>query len=238
MHKSKISDALRVLFVRESANVKTGKIPVTYSAENTCPPSCPHFRGSCYAEGFHTRLAWNRAGRDGLAWGELCKRIESLPLNTLWRHNIAGDLPGEGENVDIKALAALVLANLGKRGFTYSHKKSPSAIRAIRSANRAGFTINLSADDAGEADTLAKLNAGPVVSVVPIDCPEKSETPEGRKIIVCPAQSRENVTCETCGLCARADRDVIIGFRAHGTRAKKADVIARKVIPIAIAGRA
>lgn len=222
----------KTLFIKKSANAKTGPIPVTYSDEKTCPPSCPHYRGSCYAEGYHTRLAWNRTGRDGLEWGELCERIESLPLNTLWRHNIAGDLPGEGESVDSKALAALVLANLGKRGFTYSHKTSPSAIRAIRAANRAGFTVNLSADNAGEADTLAALNAGPVVAVVPIDTPEKTYTPGGRKIIICPAQSREGVTCKTCGLCARADRDAIIGFRAHGMREKLANEIARKVIPL------
>jgi hypothetical protein len=35
-----------------------------------------------------------------------------------------------------------------------------------------------------------------------------------------------------CGLCARADRRVIIGFRAHGTRARIADAKARRVIPI------
>jgi hypothetical protein len=51
-------------------------------------------------------------------------------------------------------------------------------------------------------------------------------------IIVCPAQTRDDVTCETCGLCARADRAVIVGFRAHGTRARVADAKARRVIPI------
>jgi hypothetical protein len=57
-------------------------------------------------------------------------------------------------------------------------------------------------------------------------------TPEGRTIIVCPAQTREDITCATCGLCARADRRVIIGFRAHGSRARVTDALARRVIPI------
>jgi hypothetical protein len=227
----------KVLFVSKSSNAKTGPIPVTYSEEKTCPPSCPHYRGSCYAEGYHTRLAWNRADRDGIAWGELCDRIAALPTGSLWRHNVAGDIPGEGESVDAQALRKLIRANKGKRGFTYSHKKSPDAIRAIRAANKNGFTVNLSADDAGEADALAKFKAGPVVCVVPIDTPEKTETPAGRKIIVCPAQSRDGITCATCGLCARADRDVIIGFRAHGMREKQADAISKRVIPI-FAGKA
>jgi len=50
---------------------------------------------------------------------------------------------------------------------------------------------------------------------------------------VCPAQTREDVTCASCGLCAIPDRRVIIGFRAHGTRARVADAKARRVIPIA-----
>ena len=91
---------------------------------------------------------------------------------------------------------------------------------------------DLSADDAGEADTLAATGQ-PTVCIVPIDTPSKTTTPAGRPIIVCPAQTREDVTCQTCGLCARADRTVIIGFRAHGTRAKIADARSRRVIPIA-----
>jgi hypothetical protein len=97
-------------------------------------------------------------------------------------------------------------------------------------ATQWGFTVNLSADDAGDADALAELNAGPVVAIVPIDTPEKSFTPAGRVIVVCPAQTRDNVTCATCGLCARADRAVIVGFRAHGTRARVTDAKARRVI--------
>ena len=219
------------LFVRQSSNVKTGKIPVTYSARSTCPESCPHYRSDCYAEGYHTALAWNRAD-NGLAWAELCEKIASLPDNTLWRHNVAGDLPGSGEKIDTKALSALVSANKGKRGFTYTHKKSAQAIKSIRAANRKGFTINLSADDAGEADKLADLQAGPVVAIVPIDTSEKSYTPKGRLIVVCPAQTRENVTCSSCGLCSRANRETIVGFLAHGNKAKLADAKARRVIPL------
>jgi hypothetical protein len=134
--------------------------------------------------------------------------------------------------VDAAALGEVVKANKGRRGFTYTHKKTPEAIKWIRHANAWGFTINLSADDAGEADTLAELNAGPVVCIVPIDTPAQAQTPAGRPITVCPAQTREYMTCAVCQLCQRADRKAIIGFRAHGTKAAETDARARRVIPI------
>jgi len=218
-------------FIPESSNRKTGAIPVTYTEQASCPPSCPHYRADCYAEDFYTRMAWDKVPQRGGTLEALCEAVAALPEGQLWRHNVAGDLPGEGEAVDPAALGEIVRANIGRRGFTYTHKKSPEALAWAAHATRWGFTVNLSADDAGEADALAEH--GPVCAIVPTDTPEKSYTPEGRTIIVCPAQTREDVTCASCGLCAIPDRRVIIGFRAHGTRARVADAKARRVIPIA-----
>jgi hypothetical protein len=221
---------MRALFVEKSENRKTGKIPVTYTERSSCPPSCPHIGADCYAEDFYTRMAWDRAN-DGLAWGELCERVQSLPDGQLWRHNVAGDLPGDHETINPVLLGDLVRANLGKRGFTYTHKKTPDSLQWIKHANAWGFTVNLSADDAGEADFLADTGAGPVVCIVPMDTPTRSQTPKGRPIVICPAQDRKT-TCEDCQLCQRADRAVIVGFRAHGSKAIKTDARARRVIPI------
>lgn len=223
---------MKIHFIRQSANTKTGPIPVTYSQRETCPPSCPHYRADCYAEDYYTRLSWDKVAARGGSLADLCESVAALPAGQLWRFNVAGDLPGAGETVDAAALGEIVAANAGRRGFTYTHKKSADALHWAGHATRWGFTVNLSADDAGEADLLAEADAGPVVAIVPTDTPEKSYTPAGRTIIVCPAQSRDGVTCETCGLCARADRGVIIGFRAHGSRARVTDAKARRVIPI------
>lgn len=217
--------------ILQSSNRKTGPIPVTYSQRETCPPSCPHYRADCYAEDFYTRMAWDKVPQRGGDLAALCETVAALPDRQLWRHNVAGDLPGVGESVDPVALGQIVLANLGRRGFTYTHKKSHDAIYWAGHATAWGFTVNLSADDAGEADTLAETGL-PVTCIVPTDTPEKTYTPEGRVIIVCPAQTREDVSCATCQLCARANRGVIVGFRAHGTRARVADAKARRVIPI------
>jgi hypothetical protein len=150
-----------------------------------------------------------------------------LPAGTLWRHNQAGDLAGTGDTIDVAALASLVSANVGKRGFTYTHKPTdnPNNRDAVAYANANGFTVNLSADTLTEADELASLGIGPVVVVVTRDAPEKLATPQGRRVVVCPAQTRDDVTCQSCQLCARASRDVIVGFRAHGAGARKAEAV-------------
>jgi hypothetical protein len=224
---------MKIHFVPVSGNTKTGPIPVTYSERETCPESCPHYRTSCYADaGFHTRMVWDKVGARGSSVADVADAIRALPPGTLWRHNIAGDLPGAGETVDPVALGEIVAANIGRRGFTYTHKKSAEAIEWAQHATRWGFTVNLSADDAGECDALADAGL-PLTCVVPIDTPKHSTTPEGRPIVVCPAQTSDDVTCATCGLCQRANRAVIVGFRAHGTRARVADAKARRVIPIA-----
>lgn len=224
---------MRYHFIPESSNRKTGAIPVTYTERASCPPSCPHYRADCYAEDFYTRMAWDKVPQRGGTLEALCEAVAALPEGQLWRMNVAGDLPGQGEDLDPVALGEIVRANIGRRGFTYTHKKSPDALHWVAHANAWGFTVNLSADDAGDADALAETGAGPVCAIVPTDTPEKSYTPDGRTIIVCPAQTREDVTCASCGLCAIPDRRVIIGFRAHGTRARVADAKARRVIPIA-----
>jgi hypothetical protein len=221
---------MRYSFIAESGNRKTGPMPVTYSQRETCPPSCPHYRQDCYAEDFYTRLAWDKVPQRGLDIAALAARIAALPAGQLWRHSVAGDLPGAGETVDAAALGEIVRANIGRRGFTYSHKKTAEAINWARHATFWGFTVNLSADDAGEADTLA-AHGLPLTCIVPIDTPERTTTPAGRPIVVCPAQTRDT-TCADCGLCQRANRAVIVGFRAHGTRAKLTDARARRVIPI------
>jgi len=222
---------MRTLFVAKSSNRKTGAMPVTYGERKTCPPSCPHYEDDCYGEDFHTSLAWNRAPK-GATLPQLTTFIRNMDDGQIWRHAVAGDLWGKGEQVDAYALGEVVKANFGRKGFTYTHKKSPEAIKWIRHSNQWGFTINLSALGALEADQLADLNAAPVVCVVPSDTPTLSKTPAGRTIVVCPAQTSDDVTCLTCQLCQKADRKSVVGFRAHGSKAKITDAKARRVIPI------
>ena len=213
----------------KSRNAKTGPIPVSTTTAETCSPSCPFIAAGCYAKGGPLAIHWRKVtqGLAGMPWGEFVAQIAALPAGTLWRHNQAGDLPGMGDIIDTAALASLVSANRNKKGFTYTHKPTTTAnVAAIKNANANGFTINLSGNNLAHADQLSDLNAGPVVVVLPADQTENTTTPAGRKVIVCPASIRGDVSCSTCKLCAIGTRKAIIGFPAHGAAKRKASNVA------------
>ena len=215
-----------------SRNLKTGPIPVSTTSAETCPNACPFNhanRGGCYAESGPLAIHWRKItkGERGDNFGTFLDKIAKLPKGQLWRHNQAGDLMGQGDSLDHAALALLVKANKGRRGFTYTHKPltTDKDKAAIYAANRAGFTVNLSGNDLDHADTLADMAIALVVVVLPHDTTKNTVTPKGRKVVVCPATIREDVSCATCGLCARL-RDAIVGFPAHGTGKAKANAVA------------
>jgi hypothetical protein len=128
-----------------------------------------------------------------------------------------------GGTVDAVKLGQLVAANAGRRGFTYSHHRDRASLAWIRHANAWGFTVNLSANDLTDADTLADTGAGPVVVVLPSTQSQNTVTPAGRRVVVCPATQRDDVSCATCQLCQR-QRAAIVGFPAHGTRKRVIDI--------------
>jgi hypothetical protein len=151
----------------------------------------------------------------------------------MFRWGVAGDLPGVGDRLDISLFKELVKAASHLKSWCYTHKPLDTAEEreAIKAANAAGWVTNLSADNLAEADRKAGLGVAPVVTLLPSDTPlqERIRTPEGRKVVICPAQTRDGVTCMSCRLCARADTvekpRVIVGFLAHGSRKKAADKV-------------
>lgn len=221
----------------KSSNSKTGPIPVSITSSETCPDCCPFKdNNSCYAKLGPLSIHWNRVnkGTTGLKFLDFLKVIGDLPEKTLWRHNVAGDLPGKNSKIDINKLNQLVTVNKGKRGFTYTHKPVMPTSNVelttihrnkmcIAESNKNGFTINLSANSIKEADELVKLNIAPVVTIVKHDQIEDFRTADNNLVKICPAAIKDNVTCKTCGLCQKHKRKFIIGFPAHGTKYKVID---------------
>jgi hypothetical protein len=231
----------RFLITHKSGNRITGPIMITTSPRSSCPLACPLRKGGespeagvCYAEhGYLGHYIWTGLDRTSAgqkisgrirvySFHELLTTIRSQSPDTLWRHNQAGDLPSDDQmTISRTRLQRLTEANRGRRGFTYTHfdvlNNAENRI-AIAEANQDGFTINLSADTLAEADQLEALNIAPVTVVVPAGTKGNTTTPEGRKVVICPARTQDNVTCASCGLCQR-QRSAIIAFPALG-RAK------------------
>ena len=221
---------MKVQFVAKSSNKKIGKIPCTTSSRKTCPSACPlSGKGGCYAEaGYYTRLNWDKvdSGERGNSYDALLNSVRKLPAGQLWRHNVAGDLvPTEDNVIDVKALEQLTQANKGRKGFTYTHyPMATDNILAIKRANENGFTVNVSTNNIDETHSLKGLGL-PLVTIVP----NEDFWKDGNRvsdIVRCPAEVSDKVTCETCGLCAKANRSTIVGFTPHGSRKSAAQKIA------------
>jgi hypothetical protein len=231
-----------------SRNSKLGAIPVTTSGAQTCPDACPLKGGGCNMEVGRQAMHWRKV-TDGQRGGDWAHLVDELTRKTyptqVWRHNVSGDLAGDGVNIAPDKLADLVKVNKGKRGFTYTHYdtiENAENREAVKAANAGGFIVNLSGNNLYHADKLADLEAAPVVTVLPTEyaigenetVPEykarlstlPKTTPQGRPVTVCPATYLGGVSCATCKLCAAPNRRAIIGFPADGIRKKQADAIA------------
>ena len=217
----------------EGPQAKIGRMFNSSTEEKSCPRTCPLKGMGCYAELGHVGMAWRRLNNGEIKsltdWSGFCQKIKRLPKGTMWRHNVAGDLPHSGGRIDKDALSALVRANKGRNGFTYTHHAlSDENLSQVKSANDNGFTINLSANGMHQVDDYADTGI-PVVTVLPMDAPKVQRTAKGRKVVVCPAVNSKRVKCDTCGICANPDRGYIIGFPAHGARKRKATAVAKGV---------
>ena len=230
--------AVKTLFTPVSQNAKTGPIPVTITEKASCWTGCALYDKGCYA--FYGALGhfWSGVseGTRGGSWDELCAKVAALPKRTLWRYAQAGDLPGIDDAIDAGLLRQLVIANRGKRVIAFTHKPvlpdtATTALNrsVIAVANTVGFTINLSANNSAEADVLADLEIGPVVTILAHDYARRAvrhraksrpdewaetiaewrdriarlsaRTPAGRRIAICPA-TYTDATCKSCGACA------------------------------------
>src|SRR5712671_476095 len=242
---------MKVHFIAASQNAKTGPIPISIVERASCWSGCALYENGCYAEAGALGMHWDRISR-GLAsgpWSKFCAKIAALRPGRLWRYAQAGDLPGYGAEIDGALLDELVAANLGKNAIAFTHKPilgdDPVAIenrRLIAAAVKAGFTVNLSADNPAHADRLAELGIAPVVTVLARACARKAVrhrfkrrrdewaetmgewrdrtdslpryTPAGRRIAICTA-THTDTTCKTCSGCEKI-RDDVNGFPAHG----------------------
>lgn len=221
----------RILFVKDSKNTKTGNIPQTYTEKGSCPTSCPFHGRGCYGEDYYTNMAWNRCSTHGLNLEQLCAAVLKLEPGTLLRHNVAGDMaiPGTGRlNLDLVSRLSEIFWVAGVQAYTYTHcELGRLEGYCLRVARNSGFTVNASCETTQECDKAIDLGVPAVIACVNAEH-VPAATPKGRRIVICPNQIK-GVTCKSCKLCARGNREVVVALLAHGIRRKKArEAIAEK----------
>jgi hypothetical protein len=238
----------------KTKNPKVGNMAATTSTAKTCPTSCPFKDNGCYADSGPLKLHWDKVteGERGDDWPTFLDKIKDMPAGSKWRHNQAGDLPGDTKDLDSTKCVDLAKANEGKRGFTYTHydvlDNFQNAI-TVNMMNHLGFTVNVSANNLEHADQLCDLDIAPVATVLPIEWERGNKrqkgkkvwtetlkdyrkriadlrTPKGRKVLPCPATYMDDISCDDCMLCEKWTRKYPVGFPAHGTSKKKASVVA------------
>ena len=200
-----------------SQNSKTGRVLTSTLPVSTCPSSCPLKDQGCYALSggpvtLHVmRLAQKSHGltSDEILWAESeeiifrAGEIYGVPI----RLHVAGDVTTDEQALMLSDAAGYWLNHCGGPIWTYTHSwrdvapKSWGKISCLASCET--ISQALQARDRGYRPSLIIGSA--------------EECPPGFKI--CPAQTREGVTCVNCRLCWRGSRP--IAFLAHGARKKR-----------------
>jgi hypothetical protein len=238
-----------------SKNKKTGAMAVSTLNESTCPDICPLKNRGCMADNFHLKMHWEHVstGERGVSWDTFTGQIRKLPAGSKYRNGQAGDHPKDqtrtGDYLDSVRLKQLVHATRKLKSFGYTHfpivagthryqvkgmtiktdckpNQAEHNLELVKYANSNGYTLNASANSIHEVDALMATGT-PTVTLMADNSKKVSYTEQGNKVVMCPAQTSERVTCTSCMLCAKPDRKYAIGFYPHGIKAKLALEIAQ-----------
>lgn len=239
---------LAMIVIPKSANEKTGNIIQSYSARATCPNRCPLKKNGCYADNYHTSKNWDRcenvldpryvSNTNDLTLSlieAIAPRSKKGVTEVLFRHNVAGDIAHENSNIiDVSRVNAIAYAckSAGKatgvtvRCYTYTHCEiSARNAKVIHEALDNDFIINYSCETVNEVKKANELGCDTVITSIDPEETIRDLKAVGIKAVQCPAQTHNNVSCESCKLCSRP-RVTTVVFKIHGNGSNKA----RKVI--------
>jgi hypothetical protein len=213
--------------ILKSSNSKLGNVSATYaSIEGSCPKDCALKDNGCYAQlsfvGIHTRrLETETPKATALEEARQIKKAIKEELNTRpLRLHVAGDCRTD--------VAAKLLGDSVKEWngpvWTYTHAWKD----VKRSSWGKHVSVLASVDDPGQLNYAR--NRGYAAAVVVSKFPSVKAFPfHGFKAIPCPAQTHDDVTCESCKLCWNDKRlkqgGFVIAFEAHGVRRRSLPVV-------------
>lgn len=221
----------QVQVVARSGNAKTGPIPVTYRPMATCEPTCPLLGSGCYGSGRIFAMA-ERNARDLVAEDAAAVLAKRHPSARYMRDRVVGDIitmGPDGPTLDLEYVdqVAKLARDADLVAFGYTHAWRRFTIANVERIERAGYVMNASCETPGDIAQAAAL--GLPTTVANDDIPEGAVI-AGRRVVTCPAQTRDGVTCATCGLCAKPGRKSTVRFRIHGSAKRQAQAaVARRM---------
>ena len=173
-------------------------------------------------------------------------KLRALPPRKRVRGQQAGDMPGDGVRLNEQHCVLYVRAATTRRKefFTYCHypvEAGPDVTEEDAAHNRRVLLrlnampragVNVSCETKPQVDRVLAMGL-PAVIVLPSKTNKPGATEAGTRIVECPAaitarlikagklNESARLTCANCGgakgpLCARADRNFVVGFVAHG----------------------
>lgn len=223
-------------YISRSHNRKLSKdfnIDATYaSIEATCPSSCELRKGGCYSKLSYVGIINSKLNKESenltaldVAKAEAQAIDQSygggkLPKNRCLRIHVSGDSKTIKGSKRINA----AVGRWKKRGdktnlcWSYTH-----AWQKVHSKHWSNVSMLASIDKVADAKLAREQGYAPAI-VVPEFKNKKAFYLNGSdtKWIPCPAQTFEEVTCESCKLCMKSQflytNNIGIAFEAHGVQ--------------------
>ena len=216
------------VIVQKSKNAKIGNASTTYQSTVHCV-DCPLKNSGCYAEGgtvAYTKRRLDKAVRKVRASPLRSAQHEARGIDALkikgqaLRLHTSGDCPSPETTRVVASAAQRFMARGGGQAWTYTH-----AWRRVQRRTWRSVSVLASCETPDDARQAQARGYAPAVVVERFDGP-KAFSYGDTTVIPCPAQTRDNVTCESCRLCWNADalhrRGMGIAFEAHGSSKKRA----------------
>ena len=214
--------------VQSSKNAKIGDVSTTLAATVSCV-DCTLRGNGCYAEtgmvGIHVRRLNDKvrarkaspvrqAEHEARGIDALKARGQGLRIHT------SGDCPTREAAEIVADAAQRFMQRGGGKAWTYTH-----AWR--RMPRKAWGAVSVLASVETLKDARKAMRRGwAVARVVPQFSGNKAWLEDGVRWIPCPAQTRDDVTCESCRLCWDDDKlraiNAGVAFEAHGSAKRKA----------------
>lgn len=219
-----------------SKNEKTGNVSVTYaSIDGSCPTDCAHRNSGCYAQagmvGIHShRLdAYSKTqekhdarevARDEAR--EIRQAIKDGSNTRAMRLHVSGDARTDSAAKTLRDACE----GWNNPVWSYTHAWK----RVARESWGPKISILASVDKREDISLAFDRGYAPAIVVEKHDSAKAHFDPElNAKVIPCPAQTKDNVTCVSCKLCWNDDylrsARAVIAFAAHGVQKRKLTVI-------------